>query len=504
MSAPLICGLCGVDSRRISPDHNPWSRYYRAIYCVGLESQEPQLSGLTFHRRGDEIEYLPPKAYQRFDDEGLDPLSLITIRGFRPPGALELQEDASYAWGFRFHDSCWKLVEQASAPDPVNLKLLWRILLSVPHTATLPLWGHNFGGLYLGSRRDYPRGNNFVIIGSSSSLIIPSAYRDPLEVPELTTRLAQQRIKTGDTASLNAKPICLTASSTRSLDPFSVLPVELREIILTYVATEDILSFRLSSRVIAATRLSQYFFQSRFWARRELDFFFDAFLLSPAEKAGIDWRELYRSSKARIKYNMVGLGERNRLRIWKQTVRPLTQAIHEITRLSELKGKSESDWPQELADGAQATWTSIETSQCLDPELVGDITRQLYRAEIELPSSKIEAIHVSLIDFFGVKYISGLAFETEHGEDIELGYIMPGSEEPLLVEASLEGFHVAVDYCGFKAISPYTSQHMQSEYLDWVGDKEDLPVRTLRCSEGAVRRIRATFDGFRMQSLHLP
>ncbi|KAK5630501.1 hypothetical protein RRF57_006216 [Xylaria bambusicola] len=481
MSTPLICGLCGVDSRRISQEHHQWSRYYRAIYCVGLESQRPQLSGLASHRQGDEIEYLPPLAHQRFDDEGLIPV-IDHYSRFRPARGSRAREDAGYAWGFRFHDSCWRLVEQASAPDPVDLKLLWRILLSVPHTATLPLWGHNFGGLYLGSRRDYPRGNHFVILGALSNLVIPSAYRDPLEVPELKTRLAQQRIKTDDTLSLNAKSIHLSPSPTGSFDPFSALPVELREIILTYVATEDILSFRLSSRVIAATSLSQYFFQSRFWPCHELGFFFDAFLLSPTEKAGIDWRELYRSSKARIKYNMVGLGERNRLRIWKQTVQPLTQAIHEITRLSELKGRSESDWSQELADNPRPTWTAIETSQCLDPELVGDITRQLYQAEIELPSSKIEAIHVSLIDFFGAKYISGLAFETEDGEDIEIGYIMPGSEEPLLVEASLEGFHAAVDYCGFKAISPYTSQHMQSEYLDWVGDKEDLPVRTLRCS----------------------
>ena len=35
---------------------------------------------------------------------------------------------------------------------------------------------------------------------------------------------------------------------------------------------------------------------------------------------------------------------------------------------------------------------------------------------------------------------------------------------------------------------------METEYLDWVGDKGNLAVQTLRCSGGAVRKLRATFD----------
>ncbi|KAI3339965.1 hypothetical protein F4824DRAFT_453693 [Ustulina deusta] len=489
MPVPLTCCLCGTGNRRGILFDSQWSSHYRAIYCLGPDSHEPRLSGLAFYREQD-MNYLPPKAHQRFDDLNLDPLSLITIRGISPPGLLECAKE-SYAWGFRFHDSCWRLVEQASAPNPVNLKMLWRILRSVPHTSHLPLWGHNFGGLYLGSRRERHGGSRFVFLGGSSSLLIPSAYHNPFEVPELKARLAQRRIRTDDTLSINEKSKPLTPSSAGSFDPFSVLPVELREIILTYVATEDTLSFRLSSRSIATIPLSQYFFQSRFWPGRELDFFFDAFLLAPSDKAGIDWRELYRISKERIKHNLVGLGERNRLRIWKQTVRPLTQAIDDLTRLSELKGKS--DWPLTLEGSPSVVWKSI-TSRSLVPGQFGELKREVFQAEIELPSSNIEAIHVSLIGFFGTKFISGLAFETKQGEDIEIGYIIPGSEEPLIVEGRLDGFHVAVDYCGFKAISPYTSQHMESEYLDWVGDRDDLPVQTLRSSGNMILRIRATFD----------
>ncbi|KAI0431105.1 hypothetical protein F5Y09DRAFT_330621 [Xylaria sp. FL1042] len=479
MSSPFTCGFCGTGNRQ-------------------------RLSGLGFYQE-ENINYLRPEAHQRYDDKGYDPLSLVVIRGFSPPGPLESHEER-YAWGFRFHDACWKLVEQASAPNPVDLRMLWRILRSIPHTSHIPHWGHNFGGLYVGSRRQTYNGR-FIPLGRSSSLLIPSAYYNPFDVPEVKTRLRHERIKADDIILITTSRATgrrLSASrfkmskpleplSPGSLDPFSILPVELREMFLTCVDTRDILSFRLSSRVIATTSLSQIFSQSRFWPGRELDFFFDAFLLPPSERIGIDWREFYRSSKERLKYGMIGLGERNRLRIWKQTLRPLTQAIDEIARLSELKGKSESDWSQVSEEDPRVLWKSIETWQDVGPELFGELSRHVFQTEIELPLSNIAAIHVSLVEFFGSKFISGLTFETDHGKDIEIGYIIPGSEEPLIVEASLQGFHVAVDYCGFKAISLYTDQHMESEYLDW----------TLRYSGGRIRRIRATFDGSRMQSLHI-
>ncbi|KAI0975361.1 hypothetical protein F4678DRAFT_324067 [Xylaria arbuscula] len=502
MSTPeVICGLCGIGNRVLLTMGAQWPTYYRALYCVGPHNQEPKLSGLGFYGE-EEVKYNPPEPHQRFDDQDLDPLSLVTIQGLSPP-ALHETGNESYAWGFRFHDTCWHLVEQASAPYPVDLKMLWRILRSVPHSH-VPLWGHNYGGLYSVARRDKGRSSHFIPLGTSTTLFIPSTYHNPFDVPELKARLAQLRIKTNDPVSIEEEEsMTLMPPPTETFDPFSILPAELREIILTYVDTEDVLSLRLSSWVIATTPLSQGFFQSRFWPGRELDFLFDGFLLARHDKAGIDWRELYRLSKERIKHNLVGLGERNRLRIWKQTVRPLIQAGYEIAKLTDLRGRSELGWSQGLEQDPRGPWRSIQSWRD-DPELVGDLNFHIIHAEVELPSSKIEAIHVSLIEFFGTRFISGLAFETEHGEDIEIGYINPGSEEPLIVEGSLEGFHVAVDYYGLRAISPYTSQHMESEYLDWVGDTKHLHTDTLKCTGAMIRRIRATFDGFRLQSLHIP
>ncbi|KAI0099225.1 hypothetical protein GGR51DRAFT_535920 [Nemania sp. FL0031] len=512
MAFLFACGLCGAGNTHFVFGKKGWLAYYRAIYCKGPNGEEPRLSGLANYRERDDliyreendIQYLPPEAHQRFDDPHLDPLSLITIQGVSPPGS-DVPESGRevYAWGFRFHDACWRLLEQACVPEPVNLKVLWRILRSVPQSSHLPLWGHNFGGLYLSTRREY-RAGGFLLLGATSSVMVPSAYHDPFDVPELKTQLAQQRIvETDGAAPADGKPqhtTPLPATST-GFDPFAMLPVELKEMILTYVATEDILSFRLSSRVIAATRLSQHFFQSRFWPGYELDVLFDGFLAGP-DKVGIDWRELYQTSKRRIKEGRVGMGERNRIRIWKQTVQPLARAIDEISRLSDLRGKS--GWLRDPHAEPTSDWGSALTTRSREPELFGELKRyEFFAAEIHLPSSNIEAIHVSLVTFFGIRYISGLAFETEHGEDIEIGYMLHGSEEPLLVEAGLKGFYIAADDCGFRAISPYTSQHMKSEYLDWVGNRKDLTIQTMKCRGGTVRRICATFDGFRMQSLYI-
>ncbi|KAJ8125800.1 hypothetical protein O1611_g7838 [Lasiodiplodia mahajangana] len=505
---PFVCGLCGLGNRSSFFGGQTWLFHYRAIYCEGLNSEEPRLSGLSYcNAQRDVIWHLPAEAHRRYDDPDVDPSwPWITIYDISPPGP-DVPEHSRrfFAWGFRFHESCWQLLQQASVPNPVNIKILWRILRSVPHSASrLPLWGHNFGGLYLRTRTDQ-REVKFLILGDSSSVMLPTAYHDPFDIPDLKARLAQTRIVETDGAVPTDGQVQCTApllAMPTGFDPFAILPAEIKEMILAYVATEDILSFRLSSRVMAALPLSQQFFQSRFWPGRELDVIFDGFLMGH-EKAGIDWRELYRASKKRIKDNWVGMGERNRIRIWKQTVRPLAEAIDEISRLCDLRGKS--DWLRDSKDDSTSPWKSAETTRSQDPELFGQLQRhEFFAAEIHLPSSNIEAIHVSLVKFFGIKYISGLAFETEDGEDIEIGYMFPGSEEPLLVAAGLEGFHIAADDCGFRAISPYTSQHMQSEYLDWVGDEKGLSIQTVKCSAGTVRRIRATFDGFRMLALYIP
>jgi hypothetical protein len=55
-------------------------------------------------------------------------------------------------------------------------------------------------------------------------------------------------------------------------DPFGIPPYELISETLLHLSSTDILNLRLSSRVIALTKLSVGFWKSRFWPRNEPGF----------------------------------------------------------------------------------------------------------------------------------------------------------------------------------------------------------------------------------------
>jgi hypothetical protein len=484
----FTCGLCGASiSGRNAFGNHPWLTYYRAIYCRGSRSDEPRLSGLACRREAAGVNYLPAQSHQRFDDSRLDPQSLITIHHVSPlePDAPEVEKEA-HTWGYQFHDSCWKLLEQACAPRPVDLKALWRILLSVPHVGDIPNWGHNYGGLYRSSRRVYDEEGRFFYLGSPSGLLIPSVYHDPFRIPELDARLARRPVKTDDKLPKdeNSRPITASPTASADADPFSRLPVEIREMILIHMATQDILSFRLSSRAIAATGLSNFFFQSRFWNDREVDVFFDGFLLNPRDKGAIDWKELYISLKGRLNLNLFGLGERNRLRIWKQTVQPLTRVMDAISCLSSLNGKRNLSKGSE--DGCGSIWKGFV---CIHYE-VG--LQYAVEAEILVPISDIEVVHVSLVDFFGTKYVSGLRFTTWRGNH-RMGYILPGCEVSFAVESKLWGFSMAFDQRGIFALAVRMGQNMESEYLTIAGEQQRSLDSHLEFY-GTLLHLRASFD----------
>ncbi|CAJ2499818.1 Uu.00g026710.m01.CDS01 [Anthostomella pinea] len=500
----LTCGFCGFISPQSGLGARAWTPYYRGVYCTGPGDDDPYLSGVGYHRHDSAENFVPPEAHQRFDDAGLDPLSLIAIRDINPPAPeISDAEKATYSWGFLFHDACWQLLEQASAPHKVDVKALWRILLSVPCASDLPNWGHNYGGLYLGVTNDSVRGEHFVLLGATSHLIIPSTFSDPFKVPELSDILARLRIDTEDTTAKQSeqRSVISLHDNPSTYDPFSALPFEIKEMLLTYVASKDAANLRLASREIAALGLSQYFFQSRFWPSHELGSVFDGFLLSPSERIGLGWKALFLEMKTRLKYNRVCLGERNRFRIWNQTLRPLVNAMDNIRALSELKGGQE--WKSEVGSSEGLDWPSVKTSRNIDPEAYGEIRRREFRAEVVVPPIEVEAVHVSFAEFFGGRrYITGLRFSFGKDSDVEVGYISRALEETLHVEGGLKGFHSAVDECGFRALALHMGQHMTSEYLHWAGSPGTLSQVPARTSS-AVGRIRASFDAFRMQSISI-
>lgn len=527
----LTCGFCGFVSPHFNADpNNVWAPYYRAVYAVGpLDSHEsPRLSGVGFHRHHQIDKYLPARTEGRWDDAAVSdgagqgmgltnfvpsagPTQLVRIRDIKPPGPeVPAHEQYDYAWGFLFHEACWSVLEQALKPSEVDIAALWRILCSVPCGSELPNWGHNYGGLYMGTMRDQARGEHFVLLGRNSNLVIPSTFSNPFRVPELERLVLQNRIVTSPAVQTrdggNAfEPDQQVSAEGRPgvRDPFAALPPELKEMLLCYMRSPDAAALRLASRALASTPLTQHFFQSRFWPGREMAVFFDAFLLPAAEVRGTDWRRLYWQLKIRLKYNRVGLGERNRLRLWTSTIRPLADAIDHIRLgMSELKGGPDWRWvgatSGEDTDAALAAdWKICRTAKLQAPVVFGEIRRVVYRAEVELPAgAPLSGVYISFIEFFGTRYITGLRFRFNGLDDVELGYIMRNSEEYLpILSGCLAGFHCATDECGFRALALTEGRNVVSEYLDWAGQPEALIVVALKtAAKDGLRRIRASFD----------
>ncbi|KAK7914372.1 hypothetical protein PG985_012075 [Apiospora marii] len=594
----LTCGFCGFVNPHLNTGAATWAPYYRAVYCTGdlddptaISGNRPQLSGVGYHQVNSAENSVPPQAHQRYDDPDLDPSTCVTIRDIRPPGPdVPPEERPNYAWGFLFHEACWALLEQALKPDNIKvataantdaettdtsnnnqgnvvIEALWRVLQSVPCGSELPNWGHNYGGLYMGTVKDLCKGEHFVLMGPNSNLVIPSTYANPFRVPEIQKVVASLRIRhddeqepaTGGSAGASSNDVPpeaatpTTATTERSNgeggnvsyngssesttngattnDPFARLPQELRELLLCYLETPDVASLRAASREIAGLPLSQPFFRSRFWPGRELHAFFDAFLLPPAEMRGTDWARLYRQLRTNLRYNKVGLGERNRLRIWAQTVRPLADAMRVVNTLGPLRGiKSGADsgingtghdtnharwWDLDTTE-LVLDWKAVKTARCRAPEFFGELGRVLHRAEIKLPSDRpVRGIYVSLVPFFGARYISGLRFvfgscddSTSAADDVELGYVLRGKkkgkeqfedvgyEEYLAVDdgVPLVGFYAAIDECGFRALSLLTRKNVMSEYIDWVGELGEFPVVAIKTRGPGLRRVRAAFD----------
>ncbi|KAJ1327896.1 hypothetical protein MN608_07229 [Microdochium nivale] len=683
-ASKLTCGLCGYIRPRFGgATDTAWTSFCRAVYCTGPGDDDgndgrddgteglsstpaPRLSGVGFHRHDDAAQLatpVPREAHMRFDDPGLSPLSAVVhIRGIRPPAEdLPAAERAEYSWGFVFHDACWQLLEQAtvgsvpasatssgsnrSSSTSVDIRALWRILQSVPCAHDLPNWGHNYGGLYLGVAKDQARGEHFVLLSATSSLIIPSTYSDPLRVPELRDILARLRIseappgsncRNGSSRSRNEAQHVLDNSNTSSTtapafsavsartstfatltdehvssataaaaaatqlgqgkttrtttsnshkgngddgDPFAALPFEIREMILTTLASPDVRSLRLASRAISlATPLTQHFFSSRFWPGRELEAIFDGFLLPAGKRSGLDWRGLYVFMRRRLRLNQACLGEKNRLRIWQQTVAPLARAVESVGRHrldgvvrgkvmwsgpgfwqvwqssggDDGSGVGSGDGEEEEGEGGRRigsvaaeaappsgsdAWRTVTTDKQLNPESWGDMGRRVTRAEVGLPDSGdgrlVESVVVSMVNFFDVRYITGLSFvlgprrrkemgegtvnatsgncgdandadDTDDDNDVvkvlDLGYIATRSADRVILPVQqqehqqhkhqqqrlLQGFHVAVDECGFRGLALITTAAasagaaaagvglgpviMDSEYLCWAGE----------------------------------
>ena len=551
----FYCGLCGHSIPHVGPGTARWASYFRAVYSDAVTGQ-PRLSGVGYcpsvksdggesgvpHLGGMANQYqyvVPAEAHRRLDraddaeatppnfsrEQGPPCLRLRSTRplsdDYSPATPMVTAErqthDMDSIWGFPFHESCWGLLEQACVPTGVDLAALWRVLVSVPSACDVPDWGHVYGGLYVPIGRG--GGASFVRPRSPPRMTVPSAYADPFHVPELTGAVETARLADDAATKTPPETPISPAPSSRDVpaDPFAALPSEICTMLLAYAESADAASLRLASRAVAAVPLTQYFFRSRFWPGRELEMMFDGFLYPQPTGGGksqfgttgsrggnrLDWEALHRDARARLREGCLWAGERNRYRIWHETLTPLARALQGVARLGLLKDGGSRGAMTKWADldgPALPGWRTIRTVASAKPQIFGRTRRPVHVVEVELPPAGVRAVGVSLVEFFGQRYITGLRFvcaAPESGSsarDVEIGYITCHSETLLEVDDTLHGFRIAGTTCGFKGLAVITGGHMESPYLAWAGDNGDPQAVTLRTGGKVLTKVKATFD----------
>jgi hypothetical protein len=450
----------------------------RVLYVLRRAWSFPILSGVGLAVQ-DSL-HVPPGSDQRYDDPNHDPSSDIAILFIRWH-AYTLIPNEIITWGALFHDSCWKVLVEASQPNVVNIDILHRFFLSFPNQDGLVNWGHNYGGY------------NYETYCANT-----------FNSPELGDLLFISIRKKGDSKHLEQASMAPTYMSLPEYDSggdtFFKIPPEVRESISILLPSKDVESLRVASRAFAELVLSQNFWASRFWPGSEMDYIFEARKSLTVEEYR-SWKDLFFGLNSLSKHPAI----KNRKRVW-GILKPVTDLLSTYSGV-QCDGKPlATSWEPHL-EQRELQW------QCLKPTVQGDQGGMMLSAECRLLFARqvcldyITGVYVSRISYLDKLYISGLRFLQPDGPDVRLGYILRGREEPLdiigrdEVSDGLGGFILAIGAQGINAISFVSGAGRVS---DWVGDLKDCRRRSILARNGSIYNLRAEFDVSRRYHVAFP
>ncbi|KAJ3560341.1 hypothetical protein NPX13_g9336 [Xylaria arbuscula] len=386
-------------------------------------------------------------------------------------------------WGFPFHVACWELLKASSPTADIDLQALFDLCRSIPILEAGALhFGHDYGG---------PNEHHFI------NTLLWGIPIDTLDHDMYTfNRIISEGYELRQSDPLNANQITALAGHGFSAPPrlsyktatthdvFSKFPVELLDLILQELTLVDVLSLKLSSRVMANVTLSDRFWHSRFWHGRHFEFVFE---FSQYTKYKGRWKDAFLS--IRSKQGQPSLI--NRKRIWEQATR-----IHTVlAQIGSCHGTAIRSWFESDAPPDKGAW--ITASRCLRPfssAFLGG-SRLLYDRYLALPET-LSSISISVIELLGLRYISGLRVTNTSGGYLDLGYFQ-SQKSVTLVTTCIVGFLLAQDTRGIRGIRVLSRNHGPSQ---WVGQHEKLPRRRLvlpRISEEdevPIKKIRGGFD----------
>ncbi|MBE3042560.1 F-box protein, partial [Candidatus Bathyarchaeota archaeon] len=372
------------------------------VYSRSRLSTEAYLSGIG---RQELVRLVVPPGH---DGHPIPDDKLLTIwlmrSSFEEPGP-QLQE--SHAWGFPFHESCWRILALARQDEEVDVQALFDIFRSFPVQDGIINFGHDYGGdaCYEWHPGTVPVGKE---LGLFRGRPVGSRMSDPLELSELRCFFEEGY------GSREREPGCDTVAHTyhTRVDPFSKMPMEILQRILEYLPTTDVLHLKQSSAAFANLPLPQSFWKSRFLPGREFEAVFEAVFEARSRQHAASlrgrWQALYHLIRSIRRSDPFA----NRERVWK-LAGSLWGIIDQATSTS-LCGNGNGH-----LDALR--WVDAHTALKQSKDVFSSGSRAFYHRTFTFPASVLQ-VFVSLVQIHRRRYVSGIRVEAADGSSSVLGY----------------------------------------------------------------------------------
>ncbi|KAF2788024.1 hypothetical protein K505DRAFT_366831 [Melanomma pulvis-pyrius CBS 109.77] len=502
------CTICGAGVIQRGPR---WMGEFRALYTFDQDWTAARLSGVG--SRHSLLDLAPRDAAARYDEHGMDSpalvddISLLKVSYAPPdpwiPHSLSPPIYRPNAWGFPFHAACWLLMAELF-DHQINRQFFFDLLLSLPIANGVVDWGHNYGGLLLTNDQITPHlpGEERTLAGIDSNLVLRSGTGEPIYTfdPIAVKQLLEMNVDLPHASAQQGSFQYFSASSHPNiLDPFAKLPTELVQLIFNTMQSQYVVSLKIASRVAAATALTESFWASRFRRGFEFEDIFEAHQ-QPSQRS-------YRKMYFKIKLLKDDPSIRNRRRISRLILSlRILMTQYSFGKCSGQAVPSFFEPYVSAGSSNEETWQTSARAVVYPEKFFSSGCRMLRYRQAQLPNT-IPAVFVSFVEFNSTPYISGLRFESEAGDDVQLGYIQHkyelrislGDDEAGIEQADCRmiAFRVAMDLRGLRAIAITTNRGPSL----WCGAHEGIPKSEVTVKAGFVARIRAGFDAIKIVSL---
>ncbi|KAK2753235.1 hypothetical protein FQN54_007926 [Arachnomyces sp. PD_36] len=502
------CNICGA---YIGSQDAEWMNEYIALYTFGHEWFKVDYTGVGYMAR-ENLSLLVMDAPEdkseraKGQDESLLEIAIMPVTPFFKIDTKEARDylkdtqssHDSHPWGFFFHENCWKLLDLACdraegsyLSSQGSLEALMRICMSFPYIKWVVDWGHDYGGIW----ERYPDRNTER--GTTLSFMKRNTVRpryggknkadlyhqDPLDIHDLDKHLRQPLW----TVNEHVSGVDHVYKGPKDCFAIPKIPREIRDMILCFLPTRDVLNLFLSSRIFATSLLPQSFWASRF--HRGMDFPSILEQRGGNIRPGRDWRSLYgalRREVPRSPYHSF----HNRKRIW-ELILPLADALMWLSKYPMVHGARLETFFQ---NGRTAGEMKGRVGGLVEGKnWFGRGCRVLFARHVVVPQ-RVVRICVSRVPFCGVEFVAGIRFIDGAGGSTGLGYIIPEKEAYRDVDEFNGLFNGLLLAYGDQGILAVAAVMESGRKTDWIGNPSNLRRGILARESGGIRGLVGEFD----------